>query len=328
MRDLARLPKAHLHVHLESTVRAGTLAELAAAHGRPPPDRAAGFVGFAGFAERNGQVRDCLRAPADFRRIADEFCVDEAAQGTRYAEVTFTAAAHAERLGNGEAILEAVLAGLAAGAAHGVTCRVILDHPRRRSLRRAAETLRLARRYARDGVVGIGLAGAEGHPVTPFADVCAAAHDAGLRLVHHAGETRGPDSIREALTIGRADRIGHGISALHDPELVAELRERAVALEVCPSSNVALGLVPSWDAHPLPRLIAAGLAVTLNADVPACIGTTLTAEYARTRAVFAFDDEALAGLARAAVDASFAPIDTAERLRHDIDAWLLDGDGR
>ena len=323
MRDLARLPKAHLHVHLESTVRGGTLAELADAHDRSLPARTVNFVGFPAFADHNALVRGCLRTADDFHRVAVEFCADEAAQGTRYAEVTFTAAAHGERLGAAEPLLEAVLAGLADGrAAYGLTARLILDHPRRRSVHRAAETLRLARRYAADGVVAIGLAGNESYPVAPFAGVCAAAHDAGVGLVHHAGETCGPDSIREALTVGRADRIGHGITALGDPALVAELRDRRIPVEVCPSSNVALGLVPSWAAHPLPRMRDAGLAVVVGTDVPDVTGTTLTDEYTRARDTFGWDDPVLAGLARAAVDASFAPPDEKTRLHHDITGWL------
>jgi adenosine deaminase len=316
MRDLAELPKVHLHVHLESTVRPATLAELGG------PGEPARFTGFAAFAAWNGVVRDHLRRPADFARIAREFCADEAAQGTRYAEVTFTAAAHGERLGRPEPLLEAVLAGLADGRRYGITCQVILDHPRRRSVERAWRTLELARRYAADGVAGIGLAGAEEYPVEPFTEVFAAARDAGVKLVHHAGEMCGPESIRAAIGVGRADRIGHGIRALEDPSLVAELRDRRIPLEVCPSSNVALGLVPSVRQHPLPRLRDAGLVVTLNTDIPSATGATLTGEYALARDAFGYDDAVLAELARAAIDASFAPEELKADLHRRTEAWL------
>ncbi len=237
--------------------------------------------------------------------------------------MTFTAAAHGERLGDPETPLAAVLDGLAQGQADsGVEVRLVLDHPRRRSVARFRTTLDLARRYAGQGVVAIGFAGAEEHPLAPFPEVVAAAADAGVHLVHHAGETAGPDSVREALGIGRAERIGHGIRALEDPALVAELRHRHVPLAVCPSSNVALGLVPSLAAHPLPALLAAGLVVTLNTDVPSATGATLPGEYAAVRDAFGWDDDVLAGLARAAVDASFAPADTRRRLHAGIDAWL------
>ncbi|MBE1531725.1 adenosine deaminase [Actinomadura algeriensis] len=321
MRDLLTLPKAHLHVHLESTVRWDTLREIGAANGVPVPDHVGTFGGFDAFFAQNDLVRACLRRPDDFRRIAYEFCADEAAQGTRYAEPSFTAAAHGERLGDLGMPLAAVLEGLDAGrAAFGVECRLLLDHSRRRSVDRAWRTLDLARRH--DGVAAIGLAGDESHPGDPFTDVFAAARDAGLHVVHHAGEGEGPASIRQALGPGRTERLGHGIRVLDDPDLVAEVRERRVPLEVCPSSNVALGFVPSLADHPLPRLRDAGLLVTLNTDVPALIGTPLAAEYAHVRDAFGYDDRTLADLARTGVDASFAPPATKARLRAEINAWL------
>ena len=329
MRDLRLLPKAHLHVHLESTIRWTTLREIGAANGVPvpaPPEGPLVFAGFRQFADHNTLIRTCLRRPEDFRRIAVEFCADEAAQGTRYAEVTFTAASHGERLGDPDAPLDAVLAGLAEGrAAYGIECRVILDHSRRRSVERAWRTFELAGRHAADGVIGIGLAGDESYPLAPFAEVLDAARDAGLRLVHHAGETRGPASIREAIEVGHAERLGHGIRVLDDPGLVTEVRDRAIALEVCPSSNVTLGLAGSFGAHPLPRLRDAGLRVTVNTDIPATAGTTLTEEYARIRAAFGYDDAALADLSRTTVDASFAPAATRARLHAETDAWMLSG---
>jgi adenosine deaminase len=329
MRDLLLLPKAHLHVHLESTIRWATLREIGAANGVPvpsPPDGPLVFAGFRQFADHNTLVRTCLRRPEDFHRIAVEFCADEAAQGTRYAEVTFTAASHGERLGDPDMPLDAVLAGLAEGqAAYGIECRVILDHSRRRPAERAWRTLALAERHAADGVIGIGLAGDEAHPLAPFAEMLDAARDAGLRLVHHAGETCGAASIREAIGIGHTERLGHGIRVLDDPSLVAEVRDRAIALEVCPSSNVALGLAKSLDTHPLPRLREAGLRVTLNTDIPLTTGTTLTEEYTRVRAAFGYDDAVLADLSRTAVDASFAPATTKARLHAETDAWLRDG---
>ena len=323
MRDLTALPLAHLHVHLESTLRPSTAAELADAAGVALPPVPEAYDGFAAFAAVNGAVRDCLRRPEDFARIAAEFCADQAAQGVRYAEVTFTAAAHGERLGDPEMPLAAVLDGLDVGqATHDVEVRVVLDHPRRRSVERFRTTLRLAQRYADRGVVAIGFAGAEEHPLGPFARVLVEAAEAGVHLVHHAGETAGPQSIREALDVGRAERIGHGIRALEDPELVAELRDRRVPLEVCPSSNVALGLVPSLAQHPVPAMLAAGLAVTLSTDVPSATGATLPGEYAAVRDAFGWDDDVLAGLARASVEASFAPADTRTRLHAGIDSWL------
>jgi len=221
--------------------------------------------------------------------------------------VSFTAAGHGERLGDLDMPLLAVLDGLAQGAEeHGIQCRVLLDHSRRRSVERAWRTLELARRYADRGVIGIGLAGDEAFPATPFAAVCDAARDTGLLLVHHAGEAAGPASIREVLDVGHAERIGHGIRILDDPDLVAEVRERRIPLEVCPSSNVALGFAPSLTEHPIGRLVEAGLLVTVNTDIPAIVDTTLAAEYAAVR--WAIDDEQLNRNGWAAVRKPSAPM--------------------
>ncbi|MBW8485000.1 adenosine deaminase [Actinomadura parmotrematis] len=320
MRDLVALPKAHLHVHLESSVRWTTLQEIGAANGLDVPAQAAPS-GFAGFFEQNTLVRDCLRTAGDFRRIAYEYCADEAAQGTRYAEPSFTAAAHGERLGAPEMPLEAVLEGLARGREDfGIETRLILDHSRRRSVERARRTLELARRH--EEVVAVGLAGDEAHPGEPFEAVFAAARDAGLHVVHHAGEAAGAASVRQAIGGGRAERLGHGVRVLDDPDLTAEVRERRIPLEVCPSSNVALGFAPSLAGHPLPRLRDAGLLVTVNTDVPAMTGAPLAAEYARVRDAFGYGDAVLAELARNAVAASFAPATTKARLDAGIGAWL------
>ncbi|MFF0866214.1 adenosine deaminase [Nonomuraea sp. NPDC003560] len=311
MRDLRLLPKAHLHVHLESTVRPATVRELGG-----PPEPEGPFADFREFADQRAKVRGLLRTPEHFRRVALEFCEDEAAQGTRYVEVTFTAAAHGERLGAPEMPLEAVLDGLAEGRRYGVEARVLLDHSRRRPLERLWRTYELATRY--DEVIGLGLAGDEAHPLAPFAEVFAAAGDAGLHLVHHAGEAAGPASIREALDLGRTERLGHGIRVLDDPALVAEVRERDVPLEVCPTSNVLLGLVPSLAEHPLPRLREAGLTVTVNTDGE----TALAEEYLRLREVFGYGDDVLAELARASIRASFAPDALKADLLAAVDAWL------
>jgi adenosine deaminase len=308
MRDLAALPKAHLHVHLESAIRTSTIAELGF------DSTTTSFDGFRSFADHNTLVRQCLRKPEHFTRIAAEFCEDQRAQGVRYGEVMFTAAAHGERLGDPEMPLAAVLDGLSP------EFTVILDHSRRRSVDRFARTLALALKYPR--VVAIGMAGEERHPMAPFAEVLDAARDAGVRLVHHAGEDAGPASIVEALDIGHAARLGHGIRCLESADLVARLRDERVPLEVSPSSNVGLGLVPSWPEHPLPRLVDAGLVVTVNTDVPASVGTDLVAEYERIRQVFGYDDAALAALATAGVRASFAPDATKADLVAGIADWL------
>lgn len=303
MSDLPKLPKAHLHVHAESTVRPDTLTELAARHGVDLGPRRRAFAGFRDFADHNARTRACLRDPADFARVGRELLEDEARQGTVHAEVTFSAASHGDRLGDPEMPLDALLDGLRAGsAATGVTFAVILDHSRRRSVARFARTCALA--ATRPEVVAVGLAGDEAHPLAPFADVIA---ETAVAMVHHAGETAGPESVREALGPGRTVRIGHGFRALEDPELVAELRDRGIPMEVCPSSNTTLGLVTP-GAHPLPRMIEAGLRVTLNTDVPDVTGQGLADEYALVRDVYGASEGELAELARTSLEAAFRPV--------------------
>jgi adenosine deaminase len=154
--------------------------------------------------------------------------------------------------------------------------------------------------------------------------VIEAARDAGVHLVHHAGEFGGPASIREVVTDGYAERIGHGIRIIEDEALVAEVCERGIALEVCPTSNVLLGLMPSFGDHPLPQLTAAGLMVTLNSDGE----TELAAEYERARDVFGYSDAELAAFAMASIDASFAPEELKARLRVEVEDWLDSPGGR
>jgi adenosine deaminase len=322
VRDLLSLPKANLHVHLEDSVRPQTLKEIAAANGLQTPPSTP-ITDSASFFAAVNVVRNCLLTFADFYRIAVEYCADEAAQGTRYAEVSFTAAAHGERLGDMTMPLRAVLEGLAQGRAdHGVHTRLVLDHSRRRPVERAWATLRLAESYASDGVIAVGLAGDEAYSGEPFAEVFRAARAAGLHVVHHAGEAAGPASIRQAIVEGCAERLGHGIRVLDDAELTAEVVALGIPLEVCPSSNVLLGFVRSLPEHPLPRLLDAGLLVTVNTDIPAVTGAGLSEEYRLLRDTFGYSDVAIADVARAGARASFAPAEVKAQILSGIDAWL------
>ncbi len=321
MRDLVSLPKANLHVHLEDAIRPETLAEIAASHGVRLP-ASMPITDSASFFAAHDIARNCLQTFADFYRIGVEYCADEAAQGTSYAEVSFTAAGHGERLGDMEMPLRAVLEGLGQGQAdHGLQTRLLLDHSRRRPVERAWATLRLAESHADKGVVALGLSGPEAHPGDPFVAVFRAARAAGLHVVHHAGEAAGPASIRQAITTGSAERLGHGIRVLDDDELTAQVRTLGIPLEVCPNSNVLLDLAPSLAEHPLPRLLDAGLAVTVNTDIPAMTGVGLAEEYRLLQEAFGYSDSVIAGLARAGVRASFAPADLQARLLAGIDDW-------
>ncbi len=335
MRDLAALPKTDLHIHLEGSIRPATLREVAAAHGRPipaalGPDDRWRFHDFVHFIDQYTEMTRCLGAPADYRRIARELCEDQAAQGVRWAEVTFTVWECGERLGDWNGIVEAVLDGFADGlAAHGVHCRLVLDCVWGDPLWTAERTLETAVGFRSaagtddPGVVALGIGGPEGaDPHEWYAELFAEAKRAGLRSVPHAGEAQGADSVRRAVELLGADRIGHGIRCLEDPEVVKLLCDKGIPLEVCPSSNVATGVVESLISHPFPDLRAAGIKVTLNSDDPTMFESPVDGEYLIARAVFGDDDAALAALAHAGVDASFAPDHRKAGWHHDIDSWL------
>lgn len=326
MRDLLALPKVELHVHLEGSMRASTVVELARRYGVELPeglrDGRYAFRDFRHFIDEWVAGLACLRTPEDFRRIAIELCEDEAAQGVRYAEVSFSLPDHAERLADWDAALEGVLDGFAEGErAFGIACRPYVDVVRGIDLELSRRAMRAAVRHRDRGVIGIGLGGEERFPPEPYADIFREAREAGLRSIPHAGETRGPASIRGSLEALGADRIGHGIRILEDPGLVEEVRDRGIGLDVCPTSNVMTRSVPSLREHPLPRMLEAGLLVTLNSDDPSMFGSRLSDEYARIRETFGFDDRALAELARNGVRASFADEAIKRDLERAIEAW-------
>ena len=327
MRDLVRLPKAELHVHLEGSVRVSTLLELADRYGRPLPSSLAdgrySFVDFPDFLLQWLAVQDCLRGLDDLERIAVEFCQDEAEQGVRYAEAHVSLAEHAVVVGEWEGCVEAVLSGFDRGRREwGVHYAVIVDAVRGIDMDLSERAVRIAVYFAGRGVVAVGLGGSELFSPEPYAGFFDEARRGGLHTVAHAGETGGPESIRAALEALHAERLGHGIRILEDERLLAEVRERGVPLEVCPTSNVMTGQVASIEKHPFPRLLQAGLKVTLNSDDPAMFGSFLAAEYERARTVFGLSDHALAGLAIEGVRASFADTATKAALERDIHAWL------
>jgi adenosine deaminase len=190
----------------------------------------------------------------------------------------------------------------------------------------AVALARLAARYAGRGVVSFGLADDEAHgPAAPFAEAFAVARAAGLISAPHAGEHAGPESVRAALDALGARRIQHGVRAIEDPDLVRRLVDERVCLDVCPTSNVRLGVVPSLEAHPAPALVQAGVAVSLNADDPVLFGCGLLDEYELARRGFGFDDTVLAAIAADSIRASGAPESLRAGALARIDDWLLDG---
>lgn len=322
-RDLLELPKAHLHIHLEGAMRSGTLHELAERYAmQVPPTR--GFGSFSAFSHMYVAACQVLRTEDDFRRLIREVAEDGARAGAVWIEPAIYLPHHRERLGGDEALLELSIAAAAdASAATGVGVGIMVASDRTVDPSVAIEQAELAARFAGRGVVAFGLANDEaGHPPEPFAPAYAIARSAGLLSTPHAGELAGPESVRGALDALGADRIQHGVRSIEDPELIARLAAEGVCLDVCPSSNVLLSVVPDIASHMLPALLDAGVRCSLNADDPLLFGPGLLEEYELCREVFGFDDAVLAGLARTSIEASGAPTEIKARAAVDIDAWL------
>ena len=330
MRDTVTLPKAELHIHLEGSMRIETVRELADHRGVAPPsaldaDGVWRFDGSEHFIDQYGAACNLLRSLDDFRRIAYELCEDLEVQGVRYAEVVFSPAQHAGRLGDWFGPIEAVLDGFDAGERDtGVIARVEPDVIRDLGVEQAEEVLQVALKYVGRGVVSLNCAGSERRAVAPYADIFRRAVEGGLHSTPHAGEWSGPRNVWDTLEHLRPERIGHGVRSIEDPRLVARLAELAIPLEVCPSSNVATGVYASLEDHPFPRLRDAGVVVTLNSDDPAMFGSWVNDEYRVARDTFGYGDADLAGISAAGVRASFADDDVKERILAAIDAWLLD----
>jgi adenosine deaminase len=226
-------------------------------------------------------------------------------------------------LPNPEAILQLVLE-LAKDASDetGVGIGLMVSSSRMRPAEEAEQLARLAARYAGRGVVSFGLADDEARgPAEPFAKAFAIARSAGLVSTPHAGEHAGPQSVRAALDVLRAQRIQHGVRSIEDPQLVRRLADEGVCLDVCPTSNIQLGVSPSLEQHPLPALVDAGVRVSLNADDPVIFGCGLLGEYELARRELSFDDDVLAKIAADSIRASGAPESLRAHALARVEAW-------
>ena len=329
---IAGLPKAELHVHHVGSASPRIVAELAARHaGSTPvpadPDRLADyftFTDFGHFIEIYLSVVDLIRDPEDIWTLTYEIARELAGQQVRYAELTLTPYSSIVRGIAAAAYCEAVEdARRRAAADHGVQLRWCFDIPGEAGVPAADVTLEVALKHRPDGLVSFGLGGPElGVSRQQFAPHFEQARAAGLRSVPHAGESTGPETIWDAVTYLGAERIGHGISAAQDPRLVQHLRDHAIVLEVCPTSNVCTRSVLSLAEHPLPALVAAGVTVTINSDDPPMFATTLNHEYAVAADLLGLDAPGVADLARAAVGASFLDAAGKAALINEIDAYV------
>jgi aminodeoxyfutalosine deaminase len=324
------LPKAEIHVHLQGAASVPTVLELAQRHPAVGvPTEAAklrdfyAFTDFAHFIEVYISVNRLVRTAQDVQSLVTGLGRDLAQTQVRYAEVTVTPDSHLQMGIAPEAITGALEEGRAEVLAdHGVELAWIFDIPGELGLESGVRTLDWVQRHRPEHSVGFGLGGPEiGVSRTQFRDVFARATDLGLRSVPHAGETTGPQTIRDSLDLLGAVRIGHGISAAQDADLMAELVERDVVLEVCPTSNVRTRAVTELEDHPFTILRAAGVRVTLNTDDPGMFDTDLNREFLTANRVFGLSAAELTDVARDAVHASFASAATRDRLLAEIDAY-------
>ena len=333
-RPIDALPKAHLHLHFTGSMRHETLLELAERDGVvlpdalvedwPPQLSAADEKGWFRFQRLYDVARSVLRTEEDVRRLVREAAEDDVRDGGRWLEIQVDPSGYAARFGGITAFTDLVLDAVReASAATGLGIAVVIAANRTRHPLDARTLARLAAQYAGRGVVGFGLSNDERRGTTSeFAPAFRIAERAGLMLAPHGGELRGPDHIRTCLDELHADRLGHGVRAAEDPEVLKRVVEDDVPLEVCPVSTVALGVYTDLTSVPLPTLLEAGATVALGADDPLLFGSRLAGQYATMRAAHDLDDATLAELARMSVRASRAPDDLKAAILRDIDAWL------
>ncbi|MEU2119257.1 adenosine deaminase [Streptomyces sp. NPDC016459] len=329
---IAGLPKAELHVHHVGSASPRIVAELAARHpdSKVPTDPEAladyfTFTDFAHFIDVYLSVVDLVRTPEDVRLLTFEIARDMARQNIRYAELTITPYSSTRRGIDERAFMAAIEdARKSAEAEFGTVLRWCFDIPGEAGLVSAEETARLATTdgLRPEGLVSFGLGGPEiGVPRPQFKPYFDLARAAGLHSVPHAGETTGPRTVWDAIVDLGAERIGHGTSSVQDPELLAYLAEHRIALEVCPTSNIATRAVATLDEHPIRRMVEAGVLVTVNSDDPPMFGTDLNSEYAVAARLLGLDERGVAALAKNAVEASFLDPAGKARIAAEIDTY-------
>ncbi|MCD2465068.1 MULTISPECIES: adenosine deaminase [unclassified Streptomyces] len=333
-RDLTQLPKAHLHLHFTGSMRPTTLIELADKYGvhlpealssgTPPKLRATDERGWFRFQRLYDIARSCLRAPEDIQRLVREAAQEDVRDGSGWLEIQVDPTSYAPHLGGLIPALEIILDAVdAASRETGLGMRVLVAANRMKHPLEARTLARLAVRFADRGVVGFGLSNDERRGLArDFDRAFAIARDGGLLAAPHGGELTGPASVRDCLDDLRASRVGHGVRSAEDPRLLRKLAERGVTCEVCPASNVALGVYEKHEDVPLRTLFDAGVPMALGADDPLLFGSRLAAQYEIARRHHGFTDPELAELARQSVRGSAAPEDIREKLLAGIDDWL------
>ncbi|WP_216389074.1 adenosine deaminase [Arcanobacterium phocae] len=340
MRDLNALPKAHLHLHFTGSMRVSTLADMAREQGLRLPENLTDNVSLHVPADQRGwfrfqrsydAARKVVRSEPAMRRIVREATEDDKAEGSRRLEIQIDPTSYAPFVGGITPALEIVLdEAKSASRDVGIEVGVIVAASRIRHPLEARTLARLAAKHAGDGpgqVVGFGLSNDERRGTTSeWSAAFNIARRAGLAAVPHGGELLGPDHLREVVAHLRPARLGHGVRAAEDPELLARIVDAGIAFEVCPASNVSLGVYGHKDDVPLRTLLDAGAQVALGADDPLLFLSRLTAQYQIARDL-GFDDYELALLAHSSISASLASEQAKSQWHDDVDAWLAMPDG-
>lgn len=309
---ICSLPKAELHLHLEGSVAPQTLVEVRQLHGKQGTIAEAEalyqYKDFLGFLMAFKTLTEDLQTPDDYELIAYRLMEQLKAENVLHAEVYVSVGVCLWRKQDFEAIFEGLERGRERGERDfGVSLLWIFDAVRQFGPGAAQDVFELAAKFRDRNVVGVGIGGDEQKaPPELFRETYAYAADQGLRLTAHAGESAGPESVWGALNLG-AERIGHGLTAGQDQELIEELATRQIPVEICLTSNLRTGCCGKIADHPVRRYFDQGLMITLNTDDPAMFGTSITQEYELAQAEFGFSDEHLRELARNSFEASFLP---------------------
>lgn len=304
-------------------MRLSTVFELAGRASRSTPAFHPGG-GFDRFLAAYDSVCDLIRSPDDVRRLFVEVAEDAGRDGCVWIEPHVYPPLLSGHLGDPVTILETMVEAAAAAArSTGVGIGLLVSADRGGGPDEAERWAKLAARFSNRGVTTFGLAGNESrYPAGPFARAFSVARDAGLLCAPHAGELAGPDAVWETLAALKPDRLAHGVRIAEHRALMDAVTDRGIACDVCPTSNVVLGVCRSLSDHPLPRLVSGGVPVSLNADDPLFFDTSLLAEYERARSDLALSDQVLARIALTSVEASAAPAEVKASARTGITAWL------
>jgi len=322
---LVALPKAEVHVHLEGSIPAPLLIEAARDAGVEPPDLTA-IQGLDDLLAVLDASCALMTRPEQIERLAYDFSRRSHACGVRYADLIVNPTHWPSWHDRLDGFVTALDRGFAAAETDGLTpVGLCLSIKRDQSGAAATELAEWMVEVRHPRVVALSIDGNEaaaGRTGPRFAEAFAVAARNGLRRCAHAGESSGPEGVRDAIEILGAERIEHGIRSVEDPALVAELARRQIPLGVCPTSNVRLGTVPTLAAHPLGKLLAAGVRVSINTDDPLLLHTDLTTELALAARTFSLDNEQLGDLARTSLDASFAPPELKREITRELNAFL------